>query len=71
VKRAARRAGLTAVTAHQLRHGAATGLLRSGASLPEVGQVLRHASMLNTARYARVDHGALSAVARPWPGAGR
>jgi len=71
VKRAARRAGLEAVTAHRLRHGAATGLLRAGASLPEVGQVLRHASVLNTARYARVDHAALSAVARPWPGAGR
>ena len=71
VKRAARRAGVTAVTAHRLRHGAATGLLRAGASLPEVGQVLRHASMLNTARYARVDHAALSAVARPWPGAAR
>jgi integrase/recombinase XerD len=69
VTRAARRAGLAAVTAHRLRHGAATGLLRAGASLPEVGQVLRHASMLNTARYARVDHAALSAVARPWPGA--
>jgi integrase/recombinase XerD len=71
VARAARRAGVTAVTAHRLRHGAATGLLRAGASLPEVGQVLRHASMLNTARYARVDHAALSAVARPWPGAAR
>ena len=71
VTRAARRAGLASVTAHRLRHGAATGLLRAGASLPEVGQVLRHASMLNTARYARVDHGALSAVARPWPGAAR
>jgi site-specific recombinase XerD len=71
VTRAARRAGLAAVTAHRLRHGAATGLLRAGASLPEVGQVLRHASMLNTARYARVDHAALAAVARPWPGAVR
>jgi site-specific recombinase XerD len=71
VKRAGRRAGLAAVTAHRLRHGAATGLLRAGASLPEVAQVLRHASMLNTARYARVDHAALSAVARPWPGAAR
>ncbi len=52
VTRAARRAGVTAVTAHRLRDGAATGLLRAGASLPEVGQVLRHASMLNTARSA-------------------
>jgi site-specific recombinase XerD len=71
VKRAARRAGVAEVTAHRLRHSAATGLLRAGASLPEVGEVLRHASMLNTARYARVDHAALLAVARPWPGAGR
>jgi integrase/recombinase XerD len=71
VMRAARRAGLADVTAHRLRHGAATGLLRAGACLPEVGQVLRHASMLNTARYARVDYAALSAVARPWPGAAR
>jgi integrase/recombinase XerD len=71
VKRAALRAGLAGVSAHGLRHGAATGLLRAGASLPEVGQVLRHASMLTTARYARVDHAALSAVARPWPGAAR
>jgi site-specific recombinase XerD len=71
VTRAARRAGLADVTAHRLRHGTATGLLRAGASLPEVGQVLRHVSMLNTARYARVDHAALSAVARPWPGAAR
>ena len=69
VTRAARRAGLAVVTAHRLRHGAATGLLHAGASLPEVGQVLRHASMLNTARYARVDHAGLSAAARPWPGA--
>jgi integrase len=71
VRRAARRAGLGTVSAHGLRHGAATGLLRAGASLPEVSQVLRHARMLTTARYARVDHAALSAVARPWPGAAR
>jgi site-specific recombinase XerD len=71
VRRAARRAGVEPVTAHRLRHTAATGLLRAGASLPEVGQVLRHASMLNTARYARVDHAALSRVARPWPGGAR
>jgi integrase/recombinase XerD len=55
-------------TAHRLRHTAATELLRSGASLPDVGQVLRHASMHSTAIYAKIDHAALSAVARPWPG---
>jgi integrase/recombinase XerD len=71
VKRAARRAGVAAVSAHRLRHTAATELLRAGASLPEVGQVLRHASMRTTARYARVDHAALAAVARPWPAGAR
>jgi site-specific recombinase XerD len=70
VRRAGHRAGVV-VTAHRLRHYAATELLRSGASLPEVGQVLRHASMLSTARYAKVDHGALATVARPWPGGAR
>jgi site-specific recombinase XerD len=60
-----------AVTAHRLRHTAATDLLRSGASLPEVGQVLRHASLLSTAIYAKVGHAALAAVARPWPAGAR
>jgi len=59
------------VTAHRLRHCAATELLRSGATLPEVGQVLRHASMLSTAIYAKVDHAALSTVVRPWPAGAR
>jgi integrase/recombinase XerD len=68
VHRAARRCGVF-VTAHRLRHTAASALLQSGASLPEVGQVLRHGSILSTAIYAKVDHVALSAVARPWPGA--
>jgi len=67
VSRAAQRAQIPDVTAHRLRHTAATHLLRSGASLPEVGQVLRHASLLSTAIYAKVDHTALSVVARPWP----
>jgi integrase/recombinase XerD len=66
VRRAGHRSGVV-VTAHRLRHYTATELLRSGASLPEVGQVLRHASMLSTAIYAKVDHAALSTVARPWP----
>jgi site-specific recombinase XerD len=67
VRRVAQHAQIPDLTAHRLRHTAATGLLRSGASLPEVGQVLRHASLLSTAIYAKVDHSALSVVARPWP----
>ncbi|HEY2503262.1 MAG TPA: tyrosine-type recombinase/integrase [Mycobacterium sp.] len=39
---AARRAGLPTVYAHQLRHSAATAMLAGGASLDEIGQVLRH-----------------------------
>ena len=71
VSRAAQRAEIPDLTAHRLRHTAATDLLRSGASLPEVGQVLRHASLLSTTIYAKVDHTALSAVARPWPAGAR
>ena len=67
---AGQRAGLDGVFAHRLRHSAATGMLRAGASLPEVGQVLRHRRLLSTAIYAKTDVPALRALARPWP-AGR
>lgn len=70
VFRAAQRAGLEVVSAHRLRHTAATELLRAGASLPEVGQVLRHRSLISTAIYAKVDERSLRALARPWPTAG-
>jgi integrase/recombinase XerD len=66
---AAQRAGLGPVYAHRLRHTAATGMLRAGASLPDVGQVLRHRRLLSTAIYAKTDVPALRALARPWPGA--
>jgi len=64
---AAQRAGLPKMHAHRLRHTAATAMLRSGVPLPEVGQVLRHRSMLTTAIYAKLDRNALSVLARPWP----
>lgn len=63
----AQRAGLGKMHAHRLRHTAATDMLRAGAGLGEVGQVLRHRSPLTTAIYAKVDHEALSVLARPWP----
>lgn len=62
------RAGLPQVGAHRLRHSAATDMLRAGASLAEIGQVLRHRRAGTTAIYAKVDHAALSLLARPWPG---
>jgi integrase/recombinase XerD len=64
---AAAHAGLGPLHSHRLRHTAATQMLRAGASLEEVGQVLRHRQVLTTAIYAKVDRDALRAIARPWP----
>jgi integrase/recombinase XerD len=61
------RAGIVHGGAHRLRHTAATEMLRAGASLAEVGQVLRHRNLSTTAIYAKVDTAALRSVARPWP----
>jgi site-specific recombinase XerD len=68
VAAAGQRAGLGTIGAHRLRHSAATAMLRSGASLSEVGQTLRHVRFLTTAIYAKVDLAALRGLARPWPG---
>jgi len=67
VANAARRADLGRVHAHRLRHTAATELLRAGASLPEIGQLLRHRRAETTAIYAKVDRDRLRLIARPWP----
>ena len=67
VREACTRAGLPRVGAHRLRHTAATEMLRQGASLAEIGQVLRHREQKTTAVYAKVDRTALRALARPWP----
>lgn len=69
--RACDRAGLERRGAHRLRHALATEMLRAGASLPEIGQVLRHRSLLSTSVYAKVDQDALRPLARPWPGGGQ
>lgn len=68
--RACERAGLPRLGAHRLRHTLATTILRAGAPLPEVGQVLRHRSQLSTTIYAKVDHEALRSLAQPWPEGG-
>jgi integrase/recombinase XerD len=68
VESACKRAGLAIVHAHRLRHTAATEMLRAGAGLEEIGQVLRHESVLTTSIYAKVDRTALRKLARPWPG---
>jgi site-specific recombinase XerD len=71
VQRACKRAGLPHVGAHQLRHALATEMLRNGASLIDISQVLRHRDLATTAVYAKVDFARLRQVAQPWPGAGR
>jgi integrase/recombinase XerD len=68
VATACRRAGLPVFHAHRLRHTVATELLRAGAGLVEVGQVLRHRSQHTTSLYAKIDQRALSGLVQPWPG---
>lgn len=73
VQRALARAGLNPALkgAHLLRHSLATRLLRNGASLAEIGELLRHRRPETTQIYAKVDVGALRALAQPWPGGAR
>lgn len=70
VKRALKRAGVVSARrgAHLLRHSLATDMLCKGASLDEIGEVLRHRSSDTTAIYAKVDLKSLRALALPWPG---
>jgi site-specific recombinase XerD len=58
---------MTRFATHRLRHTVATEMLRAGASLPDVGQILRHRSLGTTAIYAKVDRAALRELAQPWP----
>jgi len=71
VERACHRAKLPVVGPHRLRHALAAELLRRGAALSAIGQVLGHRDLATTALYAKVDLGALRDVAQPWPGAQR
>jgi site-specific recombinase XerD len=52
--------------AHVLRHSVATSMLRHGASLQDIGALLRHRSLATTQIYAKVDVTALHAIAQPW-----
>jgi integrase/recombinase XerD len=61
-----RRAGVVG-GGHRLRHTAATSMLRRGASLTEIAQVLRHRHLGTTAIYAKVDRDKLRDLAQPWP----
>ena len=69
VARALARAGLTPARrgAHLLRHSLAPAMVRQGASLAEIGQVIRHRSPNTTEIYAKLDFDSLRDVAMPWP----
>ncbi len=70
VQRALKRAGLHPKRkgAHLLRHSLAQRMLRNGASLSEIGQILRHHSPDTTEIYIKVDLDKLNELAQPWPG---
>jgi site-specific recombinase XerD len=55
------------VGSHLLRHSLATDMLRKGASLDEIGDVLRHRSRMTTTIYAKYEIDALRSIARRWP----
>ena len=70
VRHAMRRAAVDAPSkgTHIFRHTLATEMLRSGASLREIGYLLRHRDEDTTRLYAKVDLVRLRTLALPWPG---
>ena len=71
--RALKRAGLNPAFkgTHLLRHSLASEMLRRGASLSEIGEILRHRLPSTTEIYAKVDLEGLRTLAQPWPGGHR
>jgi site-specific recombinase XerD len=56
--------------AHLFRHGLGTKMIRRGASLPEISEVLRHRSQMTTSIFTQVAFESLRTVAQPWPATG-
>jgi site-specific recombinase XerD len=73
VRAAIARAGVSPLHhgAHQFRHALACEMLRNGASLTEVGSLLRHQHQKTTSIYAKVDLAALRPLSLAWPGVAR
>lgn len=69
VRHSLQRCGIDTPTkgAHQFRHGLATEMLRQGASLGEIGDVLGHRHSQTTSIYTKVDIQALRGLALAWP----
>ena len=58
------------IGSHLLRHSLATAMLGGGASLEEIGHVLRHRSRVTTTIYAKCDLETLRSIAQSWPAEG-
>ena len=73
VRYALGRAGVNAPHrgSHQFRHALAVRMLRGGASLSEIAELLRHRDTQTTSIYAQVDIDSLRPLALPWPGGAR
>ena len=73
VDRALTKAGVESAYrgSHLFRHSLATTMLKHGASLHEIGDLLRHRRPDTTAIYAKVDLVSLRSIALPWPGGAR
>jgi integrase/recombinase XerD len=73
VRHALARAGIDSPRkgAHQFRHTLATEMLRQGASLREIGDLLRHRPPQTTTIYAKVDLVSLRTLGLAWPGGAR
>ena len=73
IRHSIERAGIDAPTrgAHQFRHALSVEMMRQGASLSEIGDVLGHRHPDTTRIYAKVDLEALRTLALPWPGGAR
>jgi integrase/recombinase XerD len=69
VRRGLDRAGLhpTFKGSHLFRHSLATSMLHAGATMGEIGEVLRHRVPNTTEIYAKVDFSGMSSLAQPWP----
>ena len=68
VGRACARAGVPRIGPRAFRHAVGHDLLKDGASLVEIRDVLRHRDIETTSAYTRADVSALRPLARPWPG---
>lgn len=70
VGRACARAGVPRAGPRAFRHAVGHDLLKDGASLVEIRDVLRHRDIETTSAYTRADVSSLRPLARPWPGGG-